>query len=44
MGPGFVRVSYPVGEDVRCTDESKDVLKSVVNEDVSMDADEGVDE
>ena len=32
-------MGYPVGEDVRYTDESKDILKSILNED----SDGGVD-
>ena len=32
------------GEDVRYTDESKDILNSILNEDVSTDSDGGVDE
>ena len=31
-------------ENIRYTDKSKDIFKSISNEDVSMDADRGVDE
>ena len=37
-------VSYPLGEDDRYTDESKDILKSILNEDMSTDSDRDVDE
>ena len=37
-------MSYPLAEDVRYTDESKNILKSILNEDVSMTSDGGVDE
>ena len=38
-----VEVSYPLGEADRYTDESKDSLKSIFNEDASTDSDEDVD-
>ena len=31
-------VSYPLGEDNRYIDESKDILKSILNEDVPTDS------
>ena len=37
-------VSYPLGEDDRYTDESKGILKSILNEDASTDSDGNVDE
>lgn len=37
-------VRYPLGEDDRYTDESKDILKSRLNEDASTDSDGDVDE
>ena len=36
-------MSYPLGEDVRYTDESEDILKSILNEDVSVDSEGGAD-
>ena len=39
MGPGLER-SYPFGEDVRYTNESKDIL----NKDLSTNSNGGVDE
>lgn len=32
-------VSYPLGEDNRYIDESKDILKSILNKDMSTDSD-----
>ena len=37
-------VSYSLGEDDRYTDESKDILKSILQEDASMDSERDVDE
>ena len=37
-------VSYPLGDNDRCIDESKAILKSIMNEDVSTDSDGEVDE
>ena len=37
-------MSYPLGEDVRYTDESKEILKSILNGDVASDSDGGVNE
>jgi len=34
-----VEVSYPLGEDNRHIDECKDILKSILNEDVPTDSD-----
>ena len=41
---GWNEVSYLLGEDVCYTDESKDNLKSVLNEDLSTDSGQDVDE
>jgi len=38
------KVSYLLGEDDRYIDESKDILKSILNEDASTDSDGDVDE
>ena len=32
-------VSYPLGEDDRYTDETKDILNLILNDDVSTDSD-----
>ena len=37
-------VSYPLGEDDRYTDESKDILKSILNEDTSTGSEGDVNE
>ena len=37
-------VSYPLGEEDRYTDQSKDILKSILHEDASTDSDGDVDE
>ena len=37
-------VSYPLGDNDRCIDESKDILKSILNNDVSTDSDGEVDD
>ena len=37
-------VSYPHGEDDRCTDESKDILNLILNDDASTDSDGDVEE
>ena len=42
MGPGLERSVIGLGEDVRYTDESKVILKSMLNEDVLTDSDGGV--
>ena len=31
-------VSYPLGDNDRCIDESKNILKSILNDDVSTDS------
>ena len=38
------RVSYPLGEDDRYTDESKDILNLILNDDASTDSDGDVEE
>ena len=37
-------VSYPLGEDDRYTDESKDILNLILNDDASTDSDGDVEE
>ena len=41
MGPGL---EWSKEEDIRYTDESEDILKSILNEEVSTDSEGGVDQ
>ena len=44
-GSGFgMKWVMGLGEDARYADESEDILKSILNEDMSTDTDGGVDE
>ena len=38
------KVSHRLGDNDRCIDESKDILKSILNDDVSTDSDGEVGE
>ena len=43
LGKKVEEVSYPLGEDDRYTDESKDILNLVLNDDASTDSDGDVE-